>query len=74
MKIRVSGHATEVHASLVNAAFRTVTQLPLEAADDGSYVSRFTPGPEGFRVVIAGKDSDGIAFQRVHAPFITPMR
>jgi hypothetical protein len=74
VRIRVSGHATEIHASLVNAAFRTVTQLPLEAADDGSYVSRFTPGPDGFRVVIAGKDSEGLPFQRVHAPLITPMR
>jgi len=71
VKIRVSGRAPEIHASLVNGAFRTIAQLPLEAADDGSYVSRFTPGQEGFRVLIAGKDSEGIPFQRVHAPLIT---
>ena len=74
VRIRISGRATEIHGSLVNGGFRTVAQLPLEAADDGSYVSRFTPGQEGFRVVIAGKDSEGVPFQRVHAPLITPMR
>jgi hypothetical protein len=74
IRIRVSGRATEVRASLVNGAFRPLGELPLEAADDGSYVSRFTPGMDSFRVLIVGKDSDGFAFQRVHAPLMTPMR
>jgi len=49
--------------------------LPLQANEaDKSYVSRFTPGVDGFRVVIAGKDSDGFVFQRVHAPLFSPGR
>lgn len=41
---------------------------------ESSYVSRFTPGVEGLRVVVEGKDADGVPFQRVHAPLFTPAR
>jgi hypothetical protein len=75
VKIRVSGYASELQASLVNGVFLPIAKLPLQANEaDRSYVSRFTPGVEGFRVVIAGKDSDGFVFQRVHAPLFTPVR
>ena len=75
VRIRLSGHATEVHASLVSGVFMRIAGLPLATDEtDGSYVSRFTPSGEGFRVLIIGKDADGFAFQRMHAPLFTPTR
>lgn len=75
VKIRLRGRARELRASLVSGVFLPVASLPLERDEtDGSYLSRFTPGPEGVRVLIAGKDDDGVAFQRMYAPLITPVR
>ena len=75
VKIDISGRATEVQASLVNAAFRRIAPLPLTTGDtEGSYVSRFTPGMQGFRLMVEGKNADGVPFQRVHAPLFTPTR
>jgi hypothetical protein len=75
VKIRLRGRARELRGSLVSGVFLPVASLPLERDDtDGSYLSRFTPGPEGVRVLIAGKDDDGVAFQRMYAPLITPRR
>jgi len=73
VKIGVSGRATEVHASLVNAALRRIAPLTLTAGEtEGTYLSRVTPGTQGFRVMIEGKTADGVPFQRVHAPLFTP--
>jgi hypothetical protein len=73
VRIGMSGHATQVEASLVNGAFRRIAPLPLTAGEtESSYVSRFTPGVEGFRVLVEGKDADGVPFQRVHAPLFAP--
>lgn len=75
VRIGISGRATEVQASLVNAALRRIAPLTLTAGEtEGSYVSRFTPGPEGFRVMVEGKTADGVPFQRVHAPLFSPVR
>lgn len=75
VKLHVSGKVAEVKASLVTGEFRRLVELSLEAGDaEGSYVSRFTPGVEGFRVLIAGTDAAGVAFQRIHAPLLSPMR
>ena len=74
VRIGMSGRATHVEASLVNGAFRRIAALPLTSETESSYVSRFTPGVEGFRVVVEGKDADGVPFQRVHAPLFTPAR
>jgi hypothetical protein len=73
VRIYVGGKASEVKASLVSGEFRRMAELPLEAGD-GFYVSRFTPGAEGFRILIEGKDADGVAFQRLHAPLFAPIR
>jgi hypothetical protein len=71
VRVRISGGVTAVHGSLVNGGFVPVAKLRWEMSDAAeSYVSRFTPGPEGFRVVIVGNDSQGVAFQRVYAPLI----
>jgi hypothetical protein len=73
LRIRMSGRPTELRASLVSGVFQRLAALPLTALDtEGSYVSRFTPGAEGFRIVIAGKGADGFPFQRMHAPLFTP--
>ena len=74
VRIGIRGHATQVEASVVNGAFRRIAALPLSGETESSYVSRFTPGAEGFRVVVGGKDADGVPFQRVHAPLLTPTR
>lgn len=75
VRMRISGKFTEIRASLVSGEFRRIADLPLEAGDtEGSYVSRFTPGAQGFRVLIAGKDAEGVAFQRLHAPLLTAVR
>jgi hypothetical protein len=75
VRIDITGAPTEVEASLVDASFRQVRTLTVSAGETpGSYLSRFTPGTEGFRVRVAGKDSNGAPFQRVHAPLITATR
>jgi hypothetical protein len=49
--------------------------LPIEPSEtEGTYLSRFTPGTEPFRLVMTGNDANGVAFQRMSAPLVTPMR
>ena len=75
VKIDISGAATDVQGAIVNAALRRIAPLTLTAGDTaGSYVGRFTPGAQGFRVMIEGKTTDGVPFQRVHAPLFAPTR
>jgi hypothetical protein len=75
VKIDISGAATDVQGAIVNAALRRIAPLTLTAGDTaGSYVGRFTPGAQGFRVMIEGKTTDGVPFQRVHAPLFTLAR
>ena len=75
VKIRMRGRALEIRASIVSGVLLPVAPLPLERDEtDESYLSRFTPGSEGVRVLVVGRDYDGVAFQRMYAPLITPMR
>jgi hypothetical protein len=75
VRIAMSGAATDLQASVVNAAFRRIASLPLSPAErDGTYLSRFTPGTDGFRVLVEGKDANGVAFQRVSARLFLPGR
>lgn len=72
VRIGVSGRATDLQASIINAAFRRIAPLPLTPGEtEGSYLSHFTPGTQEFRVLVEGKDADGAPFQRVHAPLLT---
>ena len=72
LRIRINGKVGELRASLVSGDFQKIADLPLEPGDtDGTYVSRVTPGAKGFRVLIAGKDAEGVPFQRLHAPLLT---
>jgi len=73
IRIGMRGSAAHVEASLVNAASRTIAPLSLTPGDAaGTYVARFTPGTEGFRVMVTGQDPAGSPFQRVHAPLFPP--
>ena len=75
VRMQISGKSTEIRASLVSGEFRKIADLPLEAGEAaGSYTSRFTPGAQGFRVLITGKDAEGVVFQRLHAPLLTAVR
>jgi len=68
VRLRISGDVRDVQASVVNAAFRRIAALTLTAGeDDGVFTSRFTPGAEGFRVAVTGRDAQGLPFQRVDA-------
>jgi len=77
VRIHVSGRATHIEASLVDAAAKPIGALPLDAPPldtpdgHGTYLSRFTPGPAGFRVMITGRSEGGTAFQRMYAPLFT---
>lgn len=71
--IGIEGATSQVEASLVDATFRRIAPLPLTAGPlEGTYLSRFTPGAAPFRVLVEGKDANGVSFQRLHAPLFTP--
>jgi hypothetical protein len=75
LRIRVSGRASDLRASIVSGQFTLLADLPLTAGEtDGTYLSRFTAGTEAFRVVVTGNDAAGLFFQRMSAPLVTPMR
>lgn len=73
VRIGLRGRASEVEASLVNASFRRIARLTLTPGrtdKDNTFVSRFTPGADAYRVLVEGKDANGVPFQRVHAPLM----
>jgi hypothetical protein len=74
VRLFVSAPLADLQASIVDGVFERVAELPLATGDGASsYVARFTPRMEGFRVLVAGKDANGFAFQRLHAPLLTPV-
>ena len=73
VSIDIEGSTSQVEASMVDATFRKIAPLPLTSGPlEGSYLSRFTPGAAPFRILIEGKDANGVSFQRLHAPLFTP--
>ena len=74
LRIRMAGDPTDVRAYLVNGTFERLANLLLESGDDGTFVSRLTPGPTPFRVLVTGKDAEGHVVQRLTAPLVTPAR
>jgi len=73
--LRIGGRVSDVHATLVSSQFVALGDLPLATGEgEGSYVSRFTPGAQPFRVLVRGKDADGLTFQRMSAALVAPMR
>ena len=72
VRIRTRGRVVRPEAALVDAASRQIAALPLSGDEAGGvYQSRFTPGVDGFRVMITGTGEDGTALQRVYAPLFT---
>jgi hypothetical protein len=75
LRMRLSGRAFDLRASIVSGQSVLLAELPLAAAEtEGTYMSRFTPGAEAFRLVVTGNDANGFAFQRMSAPLVTPSR
>jgi hypothetical protein len=75
VRVRMTGHPTDVHASIVSGVFQHVAKLPLTSdEEEGSYTARFIPPADGFRLLVTGKDANGFAFQRMNAPLLTPAR
>jgi hypothetical protein len=75
VRIRVSGRVSNLRASLVSGQFTVFTELPLARGEtDGTYLSRFTPGREAFRLLVTGNDAGGVPFQRMAAPLIAAPR
>ncbi len=73
VRIQISGPAADIRASLVSGVLQRVAALGLASGEtDGSYVARLTPPPDSFRLLITGTDAQGLAFQRMHAPLLTP--
>jgi hypothetical protein len=73
LRIRMSGRVSNLRASLVSGQSTLVTELPLVTGErDSTYVSRFTPGAEAFRLLVTGNDAAGVAFQRMAAPLLAP--
>jgi len=73
--LQIGGRVSDVHATLVSGQFVSLGDLPLEPGErDGAYVSRFTPGAQPFRVLVTGRDADGVTFQRMSAALVAPMR
>lgn len=72
IRFRLSGAVTDLQASVVDAAFKPLARLPLTAdGSEGTFTSRFSPGPDGFRIVVAGRDGQELPFQRVHPALFT---
>jgi hypothetical protein len=75
LRMQITGQLAEFQASLVSGVDVPLGPLPVSAGDtEGSYVARFTPSSEGFRVMIVGRDAKGFAVQRMFAPLFTPLR
>jgi hypothetical protein len=72
VKIAVTGRPSRVDAAIVNAASKEIATLALAPGDtSGSYLARFTPGAEPFRVRIRGTDASGAPFQRIDPRLLT---
>jgi len=73
LRMQMTGHLARFQASLVSGVDVPLGPLPVSAGDtEASYVSRFTPSSEGFRVMIVGEDAEGFAVQRMYAPLLLP--
>jgi hypothetical protein len=73
VRIRVSGKVGDVRASLVSGELVPMRRVPLVPTDtDGVFLSRFTPGPDSFRLLVAWKDQAGFDVQRMYAPLFMP--
>jgi len=74
LRMRISGRLAQVQGSLVSGVNLPLETLSMSSGDsEGTYLSRFMPDAGGFRVMIAGKDPEGFAVQRVFAPLFAKL-
>jgi hypothetical protein len=74
IRLRVGGQPADIRASMMSGGFERLGQLALVPGErDGEFFSRFTPDADGFRVLVAGTDANGFAFQRMQATLMKPM-
>jgi hypothetical protein len=75
VRVRIGGGVGDVHAALVSSVLEPLADLSLVAAgSEGSYLSRFTPRMQNFRVLVTGTGPDGRSVQRMYAPLFTSLR
>jgi hypothetical protein len=79
LAISLTGQVSGIGARLVSSPFEQIAALRLRdsssasAADEHEFITRVTPPPVPFRVVVSGVDAVGLPFQRVHAPLFEPV-
>jgi hypothetical protein len=75
VRFRVDG-ARDVRARLVTQGFQDLAPIALRSEPDGAggetFAGEILPTARSFRVVVSGRDAEGLAFQRVHAPLFEP--
>jgi len=72
VRFSVRGRVEHPEAVLVDAISKEIAPLPLEVAgENGDYQSRFTPGTNGFRIMLRGTGEDGTPLQRVYPSLFT---
>jgi hypothetical protein len=67
--------AQDVHARLVTQGFQDMAAIPLRIVRDETgedFVGDLVLPARPFRLVVTGRDADGLPFQRVHAPLFDP--
>ena len=75
LRFRLGTGAQDVSARLVTQGFQDLAAIPLrtESGDAGEeFVGDIMPRGRPFRLVVRGRDADGLQFQRVHAPLFDP--
>ena len=64
-----------MQARLVTQGFQDLAAIPLRIVRDETgeeFVGELMPPARSFRLVVTGRDADGLPFQRVHAPLFDP--
>ena len=67
--------AQDVHGRLVTQGFQDIAAIPLRIVRDETgedFVGDLVLPARPFRLVVTGRDVDGLPFQRVHAPLFDP--
>jgi hypothetical protein len=75
LRLSALSDARDVHARLVTQGFQDLGAIPLRVVRDEigeEFVGELTPPARPFRLVVTGRDPEGLPFQRVHAPLFDP--
>jgi hypothetical protein len=75
LRFRLDGETRDVGARIVTQDFQDLAPIALRAERDDTgetFAGDVVPSARAFRVVVSGRDADGLPFQRVHAPLFEP--